>query len=195
MNAFDFGNDCIQPNPENRTFFGSEDCLYLNIYVPSKCSTTPGGKLPVMFYIVGGGYAFGTGRFLGPDFLIETNVILVCARTSDKIIMISIKFSMNEWFFLIFKVTFNYRVGPHGFLNLALPEYSGNMGMKDQVLALKWVSENIEQFGGDRNQITVFGHSAGKNSIFNNNNQKYFRIICLHRCGICRCTNGFITSE
>ncbi|XP_031623232.1 esterase B1-like [Contarinia nasturtii] len=95
-------------------------------------------KLPVMVYIYGGGFEFGTARFYGPDFLMDTNVIVV---------------------------TFNYRVGPFGFLSLNLPEYSGNMGMKDQVLALKWVYENIAQFGGDKNQITLFGHSAGAASV------------------------------
>lgn len=61
-----------------------------------------------------------------------------------------------------FQVTFNYRLGPFGFLSLKMPEYSGNMGMKDQVLAIKWVNEHIEQFGGDKNRITLMGHSSGK---------------------------------
>lgn len=62
------------------------------------------------------------------------------------------------------KVTFNYRVGPFGFLTLNTPDYSGNMGLKDQLLALKWVNKNIERFGGDRTQITIFGQSAGGSS-------------------------------
>lgn len=52
-------------------------------------------------------------------------------------------------------------MGPHGFLSLGIPEYSGNMAMKDQLLALKWTSDNIEQFGGDKNNIVLFGHSSG----------------------------------
>lgn len=59
-------------------------------------------------------------------------------------------------------------MGPHGFLSLGIPEYSGNMAMKDQLLALKWTSENIEQFGGDKNNIVLFGHSSGKENLLLN---------------------------
>lgn len=58
-----------------------------------------------------------------------------------------------------------HRVGPFGFLSLGLPEYSGNMGLKDQLLALEWVNKNIESFGGDKNRITFFGHSSGEFSL------------------------------
>lgn len=56
----------------------------------------------------------------------------------------------------------NYRVGPFGFLSLNLPEYSGNMALKDQALALRWIHENIEHFGGAKENITLFGHSSGQ---------------------------------
>lgn len=91
-----------------------------------------------MTYIHGGGYFFGGSSGFGPDFLINENVILV---------------------------TINYRLGPLGFLSLGTPEYSGNMGMKDQVIALEWVKNNIEQFGGDKQRITIFGESAGGSSV------------------------------
>lgn len=100
----------------------------------------PTEKLAVMFYIHGGGFYEGSGddQQYGPDFLINDNVILV---------------------------TTNYRLGVFGFMSLGTPEYSGNMGLKDQQLALQWINDNIESFGGDRKRITLFGHSAGSASV------------------------------
>lgn len=93
--------------------------------------------MAILFYIHGGGFNTGSSDDVvyGPDFIVEKRTILV---------------------------TFNYRLGVLGFLSLDTPEYSGNMGLKDQQLALKWISENIARFGGDDKRITVFGHSAGQ---------------------------------
>lgn len=59
-------------------------------------------------------------------------------------------------------VSVNYRVGVFGFMNLDLPDHSGNMGLKDQKMALRWVKKNIHHFGGNPESITIFGESAGK---------------------------------
>lgn len=91
-------------------------------------------KLAVIFFIHGGGYMIGDSAWMGPEILLDEDIVLV---------------------------TVNYRLGPFGFLSLNLPEYSGNMGLKDQLLALKWINENIGSFGGDRNRITIYGQSAG----------------------------------
>lgn len=93
-------------------------------------------KLAVMFFIHGGGFVEGysNDNYYGPDFIVEKKTILV---------------------------TINYRLGVLGFLSLNTPEISGNMGLKDQQLALKWISSNIGWFGGDCKRITVFGESAG----------------------------------
>lgn len=98
-----------------------------------------------MFFIHGGGFAEGSGNdnVYGPDFLVEKDVVLV---------------------------TINYRIGILGFLSLDQPEYSGNMGLKDQQLALKWVYENVEHFGGDKTRITVFGQSAGNYTSYESTN-------------------------
>lgn len=62
------------------------------------------------------------------------------------------------------QVSINYRLGPFGFLSLGTADYSGNNGLKDQLFALQWVQRNIEQFGGDKDSVTIFGESAGSAS-------------------------------
>lgn len=98
-------------------------------------------KFAVIFFIHGGGFSEGSANdyFYGPDFLLEQNVILV---------------------------TTNYRLGTFGFMSLNTKTYSGNMGMKDQQLALKWTYRNIRAFGGDQQRITLMGQSAGTNYSF-----------------------------
>lgn len=139
--------DCLKEGnvaPQHNMLFGypegNEDCLYLNVYTPE----LPGNKnfscMPVMVYVHGGGFTSGSGGtdLYGPDYLIEQSVVLV---------------------------TFNYRLGVLGFLSLENSEVPGNAGLKDQVMALKWVQKNIEKFGGDPNNVTLFGESAGGASV------------------------------
>lgn len=116
---------------------GDEDCLYLNVYVPKTVKNDDLTKLPVMIYIHGGGFAWGTGIMFKPDYLLRNdNVILV---------------------------TLNYRLGPLGFLAAGSEghEIYANNGMKDQAMAIQWVYDNIQHFGGDNTKITLFGNSAG----------------------------------
>jgi para-nitrobenzyl esterase len=118
----------------------SEDCLYLNVFAPSRPSSGEG--LPVMVWIHGGAFIGGSGSakwYDGGRFCAEGDVIVV---------------------------TFNYRLGILGFLQLgdAYPE-AANCGLLDQLAALGWVRDNIAAFGGDPNQVTVFGESAGAMSI------------------------------
>ncbi|XP_026760793.1 carboxylic ester hydrolase-like [Galleria mellonella] len=124
------------------TYKGDEDCLFLNVYTPALPDKLTGynPKLAVMVWIHGGAFAVGSGNaFLyGPDHLVGAGVVLV---------------------------TLNYRLGALGFLSLETEEVSGNMGLKDQVMALKWVRDNIESFGGDPNRVTIFGESAGAASV------------------------------
>lgn len=119
---------------------GTEDCLYLNVFTP-KLQPNNDKLLPVMVWIHGGGFAFGNGTIkeeAGPDHFIGQDVILVYI---------------------------NYRLNVFGFLSLDIPEAAGNMGLKDQVMALKWVQENIAAFGGDKDNVTLYGVSAGGASI------------------------------
>lgn len=121
----------------------SEDCLYLNIRTPSEKKQT---GLPVMIWIHGGDHQDGSGN----GFPYETDVFC------------------DEGAIL---VTINYRLGVMGFLchpELSLESSdgtSGNYGMLDQIAALKWVQENIAAFGGDPEQVTIFGESAGGESV------------------------------
>ncbi|XP_063619268.1 esterase E4-like [Cydia splendana] len=127
------GNSCIQLKPGTREHFGSEDCLYLNVYTPSLPEKEL-RKLPVLVYVHGGKFLFGFGDYYRPEYLIEQDVILV---------------------------TLNYRLHALGFLCLHIPEAAGNMGLKDTVMALKWVKNNISKFNGDENNIVAIGESAG----------------------------------
>lgn len=122
------------------SYKGNEDCLFLNVYTRRLPSREAHPRLPVMVWIHGGGFTFGSGNaFLyGPDYLVAEDVVLV---------------------------TINYRLGPLGFLSLGSGDASGNAGLKDQVLALKWVQENVAAFGGDPDTVTIFGESAGGSSV------------------------------
>ncbi|XP_026480235.1 venom carboxylesterase-6-like [Ctenocephalides felis] len=121
---------------------GKEDCLYLNIYTPMLNSSLNNNNktYPVMFWIHGGSFHSGSGTYnlYGPDYLVHEDVILV---------------------------TFNYRLGVFGFLSAPEWKIYGNMGLKDQLLALQWVNENIEYFKGNKSSITLIGESAGAASV------------------------------
>lgn len=134
------GASCPHRNMILENFKGNEDCLFLNVYTPKLPELGSNPKLPVLFWIHGGGFQFGNGNaFLyGPDYLVPENIILV---------------------------TINYRLGALGFLNTGTHDAPGNAGLKDQVLALKWVRDNIDRFGGDANEVTIGGQSAGSASV------------------------------
>lgn len=138
-----FGNKCPQGG-RNRAGPFSEDCLYLNVWSPAK---PPADKLPVMVWIHGGGLTTGSAHepgYMGDQFA-KRGVVLV---------------------------SINYRLGALGFLAhpilSAESEHgvSGNYGLLDQVAALKWVQKNIATFGGDADNVTIFGESAGGTSVY-----------------------------
>jgi para-nitrobenzyl esterase len=119
-----------------------EDCLYLNVYTPAADDE----RRPVMVWIHGGGFVIGSGSqpiYHGAPL----------AKRGDVVV-----------------VTTNYRLGPLGFLHLPdlCPEIEGavgNAGIRDQIAALEWVKENIAAFGGDPENVTIFGESAGGMSV------------------------------
>jgi para-nitrobenzyl esterase len=146
-----WGDTCIQPSGKTRPIGVnqavdmpdspkmSEDCLNLNVWTPAKAA---GEKLPVMVWFYGGAYAEGGGSmpFANGSNLAKKGVIVV---------------------------SLNYRVGPFGFLSspeltAASPHHaSGNQALSDGIAALNWVKANIAAFGGDPNNVTIFGQSAG----------------------------------
>jgi para-nitrobenzyl esterase len=149
-----FGNVCMQPASRERPIPNrsvvmpdsppvSEDCLYLNVWTPAKRANA---KLPVMMWIYGGAYYEGAGSndLYRGDRLAGEGVVMV---------------------------TMNYRLGPLGFL--AHPELtaesphkaSGNYALMDAIAALQWVQANIESFGGDPANVTIFGESAGSSIV------------------------------
>ncbi|TDQ52253.1 carboxylesterase/lipase family protein [Actinorugispora endophytica] len=113
-----------------------EDCLNLNVWTPAPGRT--GGRLPVMVWIHGGAFRNGAGSLPVYDGARLASDGVVC-------------------------VTLNYRLGAEGFL--LLPDGTANLGLLDQVAALEWVRDNIAAFGGDPDNVTLFGESAGAMSI------------------------------
>jgi len=129
---------------------GTEDCLVLNIFAPATAPDTgPSGdaRLPVMVWLHGGGNVVGHAGFYDGGALAEAHDVVV--------------------------VTINYRLGPLGWLRHAAlrdgdttpEEQSGNFGVLDQIRALEWVRQSIAAFGGDPDNITIFGESAGARDV------------------------------
>jgi para-nitrobenzyl esterase len=119
-----------------------EDCLYLNVWTAAKSASE---RRPVMVWLHGGGFQFGTSGERGTDgtLLAQKGVILV---------------------------SLNYRLGVFGFFSYPTLRREGNklsvnFGLQDQIAALKWVKANIAEFGGDPNNVTVFGESAGSQAV------------------------------
>ncbi|MEL7564833.1 MAG: carboxylesterase/lipase family protein [Dehalobacterium sp.] len=148
--AKEFGPASLQGESPSMKFLGdspvnkNEDCLYLNIWSPGPDNK----RRPVMVWIHGGSFMYGSGSsrlYDGKSFAEQGDVVVV---------------------------TLNYRLGVFGFLHLSdiggeAYRGSGNCGLLDQVAALKWVKDNIEAFGGDPNNVTIFGESAGAVSVGN----------------------------
>uniref|UniRef100_A0A6B2L1Q6 Carboxylic ester hydrolase n=2 Tax=Arcella intermedia TaxID=1963864 RepID=A0A6B2L1Q6_9EUKA len=138
------GNVCPQVDLDGIVFYGDEDCLNLDVYVPITVNQT--GLLPVMVWFYGGGWTFGDKYEFG---LYDATALVESQQHIH--------------------VAPNYRLNGLGFL--ALSELmseghtTGNYGLLDQLAALQWVQQNIKAFGGDPNQVTIFGESAGAFSV------------------------------
>lgn len=154
LDGTNFGNPCPQFDRVTGQVMGNEDCLFLNVFTPyisisGRAETiqaddttirqerqlpAPKPLLPVMVWFHGGGYVRGGSHQFGPAFMMRENIVLV---------------------------TVNYRLGLLGFLSTGDRNLPGNYGMLDQIEALKWIKNHISSFGGDPQQVTIFGESAG----------------------------------
>ncbi|XP_018317059.1 esterase E4 isoform X1 [Mycetomoellerius zeteki] len=131
------GQKCIQTNKEIFKIIGSEDCLYLNIFVPYILDNQQKSiKLPVLVFVHGGAYTVGSSdsNLYAPDYLLEQDIILV---------------------------TLNYRLSALGFFSTTNQVAPGNYGLKDIKMALEWIQENIHSFSGNPESVTLMGHSSG----------------------------------
>ncbi|XP_072043148.1 acetylcholinesterase-like [Amphiura filiformis] len=141
LQATTVGNRCPQPVDHSIpvVYDGpfDEDCLFLDVFVPTRKPK----NAAVMIWLHGGGYFIGAGlvEAIHPSPLVAIGDVIV--------------------------VTVNYRLGAFGFLSTEDSEAPGNVGMLDQIEAMKWVRDNIADFGGSPDRVTIFGMSAGGSSI------------------------------
>uniref|UniRef100_A0A3B3ZF34 Carboxylic ester hydrolase n=1 Tax=Periophthalmus magnuspinnatus TaxID=409849 RepID=A0A3B3ZF34_9GOBI len=159
LKATKFAPRCLQISLLQTNTFGSEDCLYLNIWVPHGRKVS--SDLPVMIWFYGGGFMLGGS--MGPNFL--NNYLYSGQEIANRgnVIVVSAA----------------YRVGVLGFLSTGDSSIPGNYGLWDQQAAIAWVHRNIHSFGGDPNNITLFGESAGGASV-------NFQILSPHTRGLVR---------
>ncbi|MBB3751845.1 para-nitrobenzyl esterase [Mycolicibacterium sp. BK634] len=140
MDATAFGP--VSPQPRSPIPMGlgtraDEDCLFLNIWAPSDVDAVNASPKPVMVWVHGGAYIFGSGS----QPLYDGSVL---AGESDVVV-----------------VTINYRLGALGFIDLSSAGFDSNVALRDVLAALRWVQDNIAGFGGDPDRVTLFGESAG----------------------------------
>jgi para-nitrobenzyl esterase len=140
LDATQFGKHCPQPEPPASAANASEDCLFLNVYASADDRH---GSQPVMVWIHGGSLVTGESDAYDPSELVGRGDVVV--------------------------VTINYRLGALGFLAQPALDAEGhkfaNYGLMDQQMALHWVRDNIHSFGGDPRNVTIFGESAGGQSV------------------------------
>jgi para-nitrobenzyl esterase len=145
--ALEYGNRSLQPDLADAPRVAlppmDEDCLYLNVTAPAAALAPGGAARPVLLWIHGGGFEMGHG----PDGAGDGAAF---ARHHGVVV-----------------VTFNYRLGALGFLDVPGERPTGALGLHDQIAALRWIRENIAAFGGDPEQVTVYGLSAGGKSVTN----------------------------
>ncbi len=155
--ATEYGPKCPQGKAADLGILGTdegEDCLYLNVWTP-KVTPSGGGDLPVMVFIHGGAFISGSGGAAAGTMPGHLNLY-----EGGQFVATSQSLKTPVVF-----VTLNYRLGVLGFLASDTLGLDGNYGLLDQTAALEWVQRNIAKFGGNPNNVTIFGESAGAQSV------------------------------
>lgn len=130
----EFHGACAQAHIVHKHgLFGAEDCLYINIYTPEIPKSEETKLKPVIVWLHGYAFSSSFSHIHGADFLIDKDIVLV---------------------------TVTHRIGVFGFLKLNDDDANANMGLKDIVMALKWIRTNIKEFGGDKEKITLMGSNS-----------------------------------
>ncbi|CAG9865381.1 unnamed protein product [Phyllotreta striolata] len=140
LNATKNTKVCMQTKPSPGGIETTEDCLYLNVYTPLKSTGKKLDLLPVVVYVHGGVFLFEAGgiQYYDPKYLMDYDIVAVMI---------------------------NYRLGALGFLATYDGTIPGNLGLKDTLMALRWVNKNIAKFGGDKTRVTLMGSSSGAMSL------------------------------
>ncbi|XP_072378373.1 liver carboxylesterase 1 [Diabrotica undecimpunctata] len=136
INATYYAPPCIQPRPGTNQVIGSEDCLALNIFTPELPTGTEG--LPVVVWIHGGGFRYGSASQYGVRHLVGKRLVVV---------------------------TIQYRLGSLGFISSGTKHLPGNVALWDMALAVQWIRNYIGFFGGNPYRINVMGHGTGASSV------------------------------
>ncbi|XP_054161092.1 cholinesterase 1-like [Oppia nitens] len=152
IDARQYRKPCIQPFVVDYPFGSmSEDCLYLNVWTPRSRPSSSANLLPVMIWLYGGAFTIGSGSQFGAMYMTSDNIYEGTQLALRDVVV----------------VTLNYRLGIFGFLYGNRTDCPGNQGFWDQSVAIRWVRDNIRTFGGNPDEITLFGESAGSISISN----------------------------
>ncbi|KAJ7770442.1 extracellular triacylglycerol lipase precursor [Mycena metata] len=144
LNASQFGPGCLQPPVGSEETKTSEDCLSINIFRPANLASSK--ALPVMAFIHGGGFIFGSSAGYNASSLVKQSI----SRGTP-----------------VIYVSFNYRLGPLGFAQgrEAAESNALNLGLRDQLTALQWIQDHVASFGGSKSKVTLFGESAGSAAV------------------------------
>ncbi|GJJ69375.1 hypothetical protein EMPS_01721 [Entomortierella parvispora] len=175
-----------EKDPVYESLYNEENCLNLNIYMPESATKNPDSRLPVMVFFHGGGLRTGGNGLSLYDL---TNFVAESVSLGQELIAIVPNYRLNYFGFLASK---EMRVDSGG-------QPFGNWGLEDQIMALKWIQENVEHFNGDKNNVTACGQSSGATSLgalmLNQRSWGLFQKAILQSSGVTSVPAGYVDKE